>query len=137
MDAAYALAPLAGYVAGGTLKFALNGARVGARAFERIGYGGLPSTHTTIVTTTTALIGMREGIATPAFAVSLTLALIVVLDAVDLRRRLESHAIALNRLAAGTSAGPPLRERLGHRPLEILAGIVTGCACAWLLAHVR
>ncbi len=135
MDVTVAIAPLVGWMVAGTLKFAINTLRAGTPAFADIGYGGLPSTHTTVVTTTAALVAFRDGLGSSAFGVAVTLAFIVVLDAMDLRRRLEGHARALNRLR-GDGDGPALRERLGHRPIEVAAGVVVGCACGWALARL-
>lgn len=135
MDLTYAIAPLVGWLVGGGLKFLVNTLRAGAPAFAQIGYGGLPSTHTTVVTTTAALVGFREGPGSAAFGVAVALAFVVVLDAMDLRRRLEGHARALNRLEAAAGR-PPLREHLGHRPIEVAAGVLTGCACGWVLSRL-
>ena len=130
----YVLAPFVGWVAAGSLKFLLNTLASGKLAFHQVGLGRMPSTHTTVVCTTAALVGFGEGVATPVFAIALTLALVVIIDALDLRRRLESHAVAINRLGLERPEWNELRERLGHRPTEVLAGIILGVALGWVLA---
>lgn len=130
MHIGYLVAPFVAWVVAGTLKFLINSLRAGRAAVDEIGYGGLPSTHTTIVTTMAALVALREGVDTPAFGVAVTLAFIVVMDAMDLRRKLEGHARAVNAARAGSPGFEPVRERLGHRPVEVAAGIATGIACA-------
>ena len=95
-----------------------------------IGYGGLPSNHSAIVSSVATLIALKEGIGHPAFGVALALAFIVVLDANSLRGQVGKHAVALNRLAA-SSETPRLRERIGHTIIEIAAGILTGAAVAF------
>lgn len=129
----FAIAPFAGWLVAGTLKFAINFSRRGREAWGMIGSGHLPSTHTTVVATTAALVGFRAGVATPEFAVAATLAWIVVIDALSLRRQAGRHAAALNRLLEGDPEWRPLRERLGHRPIEIAAGLLLGVLCGYAL----
>jgi acid phosphatase family membrane protein YuiD len=56
----------------------------------------------------------------------------VVLDASSLRREVGKHASVLNRLAAGSAMRGTslLRERMGHRPVEIAAGVLVGVVVA-------
>lgn len=53
-----------------------------------------------------------------------------MLDASSLRRQVGKHAQVINALAANSPERPPLRERMGHTPLEIAAGIAVGIAVA-------
>ncbi len=130
MNLAYTLTPFLAWLTAGSLKFAINSIRAGKPAFGLIGYGGLPSNHSAIVSSMAALIALREGIAHPAFGVALTVAFIVMLDAASLRRQMGKHAGAINRIAATDAAHEPLRERMGHTHLEIGAGILTGTLVA-------
>ena len=134
VDWSYPVAPLLAYVVAGSLKFAINSCRRGQAAFREIGMGGLPSTHTTIVATTMFLVGFREGFATPAFAVALTIGLIVVIDAMDLRQKVGSHAAALRRLFPADQTCAKLRPRVGHTPIEVAAGFATALGCAGALS---
>jgi len=129
----YIVAPFLGWLVAGSLKFVINSIRARSLAFGLIGYGGMPSTHTTIVTTTAMLVGLNEGWNTPFFAIAVTLGFIVVLDAVSLRRQIGSHAVALNRLTAGDPTRKSVRERIGHHWTEVLGGFVVGSACALAL----
>ena len=130
MDYVYAVTPFVAWLVAGSLKFLVNSARAGKPAFGLIGYGGLPSNHSAIVSSMAALIAFREGIGSPAFGVALTLAFIVILDASSLRKHVGRQAVAINALTATSSGAPRLRERIGHTPLEIVAGIVVGVAVA-------
>jgi len=129
----YLLAPLIGWFAAGTLKFGINSLLCRRLAWERIGYGGMPSTHSAIVSTTAVLIGLREGWDTPAFSIAATLTVVVAVDALGLRREVGRHAAALNRILDGEPGRRRFRERMGHRKTEVLAGLLTGAACAHLL----
>ena len=130
MDYVYAITPFVAWLVAGSLKFLVNSARAGKPAFGLIGYGGLPSNHSAIVSSMAALIAFREGIGSPAFGVALTLAFIVILDASSLRKQVGRQAVAINALTKDAAAAPKLRERIGHTPLEIAAGIVVGIAVA-------
>jgi acid phosphatase family membrane protein YuiD len=123
---AYLLTPFLTWLAAGILKFIINSIKSKQWAFGSIGYGGLPSNHSAIVSSMATLIAYKEGLNHPAFGVALTLAFIVILDASSLRRQIGKHAQALNRLAAASNTQLLLRERMGHTPIEILAGIAVG-----------
>lgn len=128
--APYPVAPFVGWFVAGTLKFVINTVRARSLAWGQIGYGGMPSTHTTIVTTTAVLIGLREGWNTPACAVALALAFIVILDASSLRRQIGLQARLLNTLLADDPGHRAIRERLGHHWTEVLGGLIVGSGCA-------
>lgn len=130
MDMSYALTPFLAWLVAGGMKFLINSIRVKRLAFGLIGYGGLPSNHSAMVSSMAALIAMKEGIDHPAFGVALTVAFIVILDAHSLRRQVGKHAMAINRLVAPSEARETLRERMGHTRIEIAAGILVGIAVA-------
>jgi acid phosphatase family membrane protein YuiD len=122
MELCYLVTPFLAWLAAGTLKFIINSVKAKQFAFALIGYGGLPSNHSAIVSSMSALIAFKEGINHPAFGVSITLAFIVILDAVSLRRQVGNQAAAINRLTGMID----LRERIGHSPVEIASGIIIG-----------
>lgn len=130
MDFSYALTPFFAWLVAGISKFIINSIKARQLAFGLIGYGGLPSNHSAIVSSMAALIALKEGIGHPAFGVAITLACIVMLDANSLRRQVGKHAVAINKLAAGASDNQSLRERMGHTRIEIAAGVVVGIAVA-------
>jgi len=133
-DLAYVAAPIIGYLGAGTLKFVINSVIARRLAFRQIGLGGMPSTHTTIVASATALTAFRAGIGTPVFSLAVAVMMIVIIDAVDLRRKIGQHARALQRLMPDGSR-MELRERVGHSPAEILAGVVLGIVIGAVLAN--
>lgn len=132
MDLAYLVTPFFAWFVAGSCKFAFNTLRARRLAFDQIGYGGMPSTHSAIVASTAALIAFREGLAHPAFGVAVTLAFIVMLDASSLRRQIGRQAAAINRLGAGQGEAA-LRERIGHTRPQIACGIAVGIFAAWLV----
>lgn len=131
MDYAYALTPFIAWLMAGTIKFAVNSIRADRPAFHLIGYGGLPSNHSTIVSSMATLIALREGITHPAFGVAVTLAFIIMLDAYSLRRQVGKQAEAINQLLAEHREKGDIREGIGHSRSEILAGVILGITTAW------
>jgi acid phosphatase family membrane protein YuiD len=130
----YVLTPFLAWLVAGVLKFLINSLMARRFAFDLIGYGGLPSNHSAIVSSMATLIALKEGINTPAFGVAIALAFIVILDASSLRKQVGKQAVAINKLnAIVNDSQSSLRERMGHTRIEILAGIVTGSAVAYLI----
>ena len=130
MDLGYAVAPFMAWLVSGSTKFAINSIRSGRLAFDLIGYGGLPSTHSAIVSSVAALVAIREGLDHPAFGVAVALAFVVMLDANSLRRQIGRQAQVINRLNEDAQE-KPLRESMGHTRVQIGAGIVAGIVTAW------
>lgn len=129
----YAVVPFVTWLVAGSTKFAINSIRARKLAFGLVGYGGLPSNHSAIVSGMAALIAFRNGMDTPAFGVAVTLAFIVILDANSLRRQVGKHAVAINALRPDEV---PLRERMGHTRVEIAAGVVVGIVVAYLFRSI-
>ncbi|MGE4687640.1 divergent PAP2 family protein [Yersinia enterocolitica] len=130
MDISYALTPFLAWLVAGVMKFIINSIKARKLAFNLIGYGGLPSNHSAIVTSIATLIAFKEGIDNPAFGVAIALAFIVILDANSLRRQIGKHAVEINKLSAMSKNRQILRERIGHSRVEIAAGILVGIAVA-------
>jgi len=108
--------------------------------FKRfLGTGGMPSSHTAFVVSLVASIGKTVGVASPAFAISACLALVVMQDAQGVRRSAGEQAKILNYMMDHWNQSTPemfgreLKELLGHTPLEIVAGAVLGLLFGILL----
>jgi acid phosphatase family membrane protein YuiD len=137
MDTSYIITPFIAWLIAGSSKFVINSIKAKSAAFKQIGYGGFPSNHTSIVTSIAWLIAIKEGVESPALGVAIALSFVVILDATSLRVKVGVHAERLNTLAPGE---PPLRKKVGHTPIEILGGILTGlftalaidCLAPWL-----
>ena len=123
----YLLTPFAAWLVAGCLKFAINSIKAKKLAFALVGYGGMPSNHSAIVASTSSMIALQEGLDHPAFAVAITLAFIVILDATSLRKNIGKQAQQINILTATQT----LRERIGHSKLEVAGGIIVGIAVAY------
>ena len=103
--------------------------------------GGMPSSHTAVVTSMTASLAFNEGYGSNLFAVSLFVAMVVIRDAMGVRRAVGLQARTFNLLGkqAAEKLGiefHPVKEIQGHAPLEVIAGGILGifisAAFAWL-----
>jgi len=131
----YIFIPFLAWVFSGCLKFCINYFCFGSKAKELIGYGGFPSTHTTIVASVVFSVGLSEGFKTPVFSLGLGLLLVLIIDAHGLRRNVGKQSMIINQLTeqGKKSHGIILRERMGHTWLEIGGGLVIGFIVAVLM----
>ncbi len=95
--------------------------------------GGMPSSHSALVTGTAAGIGLIMGFEDPAFALATTIAFVVMYDASGIRRAAGNTAARINQLPSQNWPLPPvapLKESLGHTKLEVFVGSLLGPAIA-------
>jgi acid phosphatase family membrane protein YuiD len=103
--------------------------------------GGMPSSHSSLMTGTVFAIGLYYGFDNPVFALGVAITMIVTYDAGGVRRQAGIHAQRINVLFGELLSGHPvserdLREVLGHTPLEVMGGILLGLVVAtgqWLI----
>lgn len=100
--------------------------------------GGMPSSHSALLTGTAAAIGWQLGFADPLFALAAAMGFVVLYDAAGVRRAAGLTARRVNGLPEGLWEPPaapeperkPLKENLGHTRLEVLIGSLLGPAIA-------
>jgi acid phosphatase family membrane protein YuiD len=100
--------------------------------------GGMPSSHSALVTATAHSVGLYAGFGSPIFALAVSMAMVVVYDATGIRRQAGMQAQKINILVDELLKGHPvsdkqLREVLGHTPLEALGGVLLGLAISQFL----
>lgn len=93
--------------------------------------GGMPSSHSALMTSVTLSVGLFQGFNTPLFALAFALSMIVIYDATGVRREAGRHAEKINILINELFSGQPisdkqLKEVIGHTPAQVLAGILLG-----------
>lgn len=98
-----------------------------------LAYSGMPSGHSAIIISLATIIGLKEGFGSPLFAVCVVLAIIVIRDALGIRRYLGEHGRVLNVLVKDLGDDhvldkkyPRLLEKIGHTPLQVLVGSLIG-----------
>jgi uncharacterized protein len=106
-----------------------------------LAYSGMPSGHSAMVVSLATIIGLEEGFKSSLFALSIILAIIVIRDALGIRRYLGQHGRILNILVKDLeddmvldSKYPHLLERIGHTPMQVLAGSILGFSIS-LIGH--
>ena len=95
--------------------------------------GGMPSSHSALVTGTASGVGLELGFDHPAFAIASALAFIVMYDASGVRRSagmIASRVIELPTENWPSCPDSPLKESLGHSRIEVLIGSLIGPAVA-------
>ena len=92
--------------------------------------GGMPSSHSALVTGTAAGIGLQLGFNDPVFALASTIAFIVMYDASGIRRSAGLTAAKVNQILKDNSdelsSETSLKESLGHTKIEVLIGSILG-----------
>ena len=92
--------------------------------------GGMPSSHSALVTGTAAGVGLQLGFNDPVFALASTIAFIVMYDASGIRRSAGLTAAKVNQILKDNSnelsSETTLKESLGHTKIEVLIGSVLG-----------
>ena len=90
--------------------------------------GGMPSSHSALITGTTSGIGFQLGFDNPIFALAIALSLIVMYDASGVRKSAGIQAAEINKLAKklDPESQLALKETLGHTKLEVIVGSLLG-----------
>jgi len=131
------LAPLLAWAMSQILKFLVDYAVHRRPDFTRlVNPGGMPSSHSSLVSSMSVMVGRISGWSSPVFAVASVLSLIVLYDAAGIRRAAGRQARVINRIVDDLYRKhrvreERLRELLGHTPLEVLAGVGLGAAVAF------
>ena len=114
-------------------------------SFERLfGDGGMPSGHSATVFCLAVLCGWYEGFNSTLFAIAMLLAVIVMHDAMGVRREAGKHAATIKEIADAINQifinkdseikTEKLKLLVGHSPIQVFFGAVTGFLVA--LVHI-
>ena len=120
-------------------------------SIERLfGDGGMPSGHSATVTACALMIGVHEGFASPLFALSLVLAIIVMHDATGVRQEAGKHAQSIMDITNVINQyldyvneednklrNEKLKTLIGHTKLQVLFGALTGIGVVLVYLFVR
>ncbi|HOB89016.1 MAG: divergent PAP2 family protein [Bacillota bacterium] len=130
------VAPLVAWTIAQVLKFVIDGISKGRADFRRlVNPGGMPSSHSTLVSCMSVMIGRIYSWDSPLFAMAAVLSLIVLYDAAGIRRAAGKQAQVINRIVEDIYKKRKvpeqrLKELLGHTPLEVFAGVALGVLVA-------
>lgn len=105
-----------------------------------VGSGGMPSSHSATVCALVTATGIEYGGGSFQFAVTAILAIIVMYDAMGVRRETGIQAKVLNemmemfvKMGKEMSVEEKLKEFVGHTPLQVLMGAILGVLIAVLM----
>lgn len=101
--------------------------------------GGMPSSHSSFVTSLSTLVGIEKGFSSIEFAIVAVFSLIIMYDASGVRRAVGKQAIILNQMVEDLQTKKhfehkKLKELVGHTPIEVLFGAILGILVAFWLA---
>lgn len=103
--------------------------------------GGMPSSHSSMVSAMAASVAFVEGLDSNLFVITAMFALIIIRDALGVRRSSGIQAKVLNWLGRQIAEKlkidfHPIKEVHGHSPLEVAVGVLLGIiisAAFWFL----
>ena len=109
----------------------------GLRLRYLFGSGGMPSSHSALVSSLATSVAMIQGFGSITFAISLVVALVVMYDAAGVRQSVSRQSRVLNRIVKELRVGQhvtegELRELVGHTPFQVFAGAALGIVVGWL-----
>jgi acid phosphatase family membrane protein YuiD len=107
------------------------------------GTGGMPSSHTATVAALATACAIGEGFNSAIFAIAVVLAIIVMIDATGVRRETGKQSRALNIIVEELFKSNDIKaldthfkELIGHTPLQVVFGFITGVAAAIALSFI-
>ena len=100
--------------------------------------GGMPSSHTAVVTALTVGVAVYQGVKSPLFGISLIFSLYFIFEATGLRQEVGNQARVLNEIIEKFKEthhinADSLRELIGHTWAEVWGGFALGLLVALLL----
>lgn len=129
----YLLVPFTSLIMAQIIKFVIESISEKKLVWDRLlnGNAGMPSTHTSFSFSLVILILLKHGLTSPLFAISLIFSFIVAYDSMGVRMESGKQAEAINTIVDNVSDMAPmsvakLKEKLGHKPLEVIMGMLLG-----------
>lgn len=110
------------------------------RVERLVGSGGMPSSHSALVSALFMGAARKFGMSSPYFAITFVLAAVVMYDAMGVRLETGKQARLLNRMMDDLKEeGQPyddekkLKELVGHTPIQVISGALLGVLLTILL----
>ena len=93
-----------------------------------LGSGGMPSSHSAVMVSITVMLGKNIGFKSPIFALACFMSLVVMQDAIGVRRQVGKQAKYLNEILMDEKTSPEekFQEMVGHTPFQVLIGLIVG-----------
>jgi len=131
----FIIIPLLGIFFSQIIKFTLESIKHKRLCIERLfnGSGGMPSTHSSFVSSLTTSIYLEFGLSSVYFAISLIFSLVIIYDSMGVRYEAGKQAEVLNDIVEKMNFNKKmeeLKEKVGHKPIEVLCGVLLGISIA-------
>ncbi len=111
------------------IKFLIGTIKAGKAEYRLIySNGSMPSSHSSILSTLIVMVGHFEGIDSIIWGITLVFSFLIIGDAMGIRTQSGKQAKVLNQLVGEKG----LREQVGHKPTEVIGGIILGIIVALL-----
>jgi len=112
-------------------------ARYGSRDICRIPWrilwaGGMPSTHSAVVTATTITILFQSGVESMIFGLTVVVSCIIIYDRLRMRSLYNTFQKRYPSLKEAVQKDPLLTDLVGHRISEVIIGVLTGASVGLL-----
>ncbi len=135
--------PVIAWLSAQVIKTFINSIVTKTFAWKRMfGDGGMPSAHSATVTSLAVIVGDRMGYGSPTFGLALMFAIIVMHDALGVRRETGKQAESLLSMAEVIKnyvdepdmnlKTEKLKVLVGHTPLQVVCGAGLGVIIALL-----
>ena len=103
--------------------------------------GGMPSSHSSTVVALSIAAAIQYGLASPGFAISGVLAVIVMNDAFGVRWQASKQAQIINKMIVELFQNTDqfdvkLKEIIGHTPFQVFMGALLGLVVALVYALI-
>lgn len=135
----FIIIPFLGIFFSQIIKFILESIKYKRFCLDRLlsGSGGMPSTHSSFVSSLTTLIYLEYGISSIYFAISLIFSLVIIYDSMGVRYEAGKQAELLNDIVEKinfNSKMKELKEKVGHKPIEVLCGVLLGISISLIFS---
>ena len=133
----FILVPLTGVILSQLIKVCIESIKNKKFMIKRFlnGSGGFPSTHTTLICSLLFTIMYELGVFSVEFAIVLTFAVIVLYDAINVRRDVEKSNRLLNDTLLKDSTFK-LKHDVGHTLVEVIGGIIFSLVIATIITSI-
>ena len=134
----FIIIPFISLIVSQIIKFIIESIKHRKLCFKRLfaGSGGMPSTHSSFVSSLATSVYFEVGATSILFAITLVFSLVIIYDSMGVRYEAGKQAEVLNDIVEKMNFPKnikELKEKVGHKPIEVLCGVIVGMTTALLL----
>lgn len=129
----YIIAPLIAVCIAQISKFLIPKNHLKPTIKNLLAYSGMPSSHAAVTISLMTIIGLIQGLESPLFALAALMTFLALRDAMGIRQYIGKQGKVINELVEDLNEDrylddryPQLIEKVGHTPMQIIAGALIG-----------